>query len=253
MFLVVLLCVSCFLTGLAMAEDAQASAEGESSGDSMGAIMNMFSSGESAESASVEAEGESTESAAGESAGESAENASGESAGESSEEAMAEYEAMMEELGLKEIVEFDWGGFYEEIDKRVENGEELTMEEAFPDFLWTWTASMMTQSLEDDEESGYTVEMEVSENRMINTWKFNAVLDEEDAQEVAESVEASFNKESLSNMKRSMEQMCEPFNIDINKLEWGLVMLNGDDSVIYERVFTYADLTGLLDEAQETE
>lgn len=239
--LAAVLCISSVFAGFAMAGDAQTETE-VASGDSAG-----ISSGESADS-SGESSGESTI--------ESADSA-GESTGEMSEEDMAAYQAMMDSLGLTELMEFDWEGFYEVVNERVENGEELTMEEAFPDLIWQFAASMLNPS-DGSKEAGYTVDLNVTENEMMMIWIFDDVISEEEAEPILASVKESFeSEESMANLKSSMEQMCEPYNIDINKLAWGLIFINGDDSVLYEKVYTYEALTDALaeldDEAQETE
>ncbi len=45
----------------------------------------------------------------------------------------------------------------------------------------------------------------------------------------------------MANMKNSMEQMASG-GIDVNKVVMELKFLNADGSVIYDKVYTYADL-----------
>jgi len=232
LLLAMALVVSCLFAGLTMAQDAATAetttAEGESAGESSGDSSDMdweayftelFASSNGAENA----DGESVESAEGE-----------------SEVTEADIMAsIMTALGMEEYADFDFEAFYADVQERVANGEELTMEEAFPEFYWEFFTNMF----EGSEENGYTVDLSVKDNSMMMYWTFQEELDEDAINEVVESVSKSFeSEETMANLKSAMESMSEAYNIDIDAVEMGLEFINGDDSVIYEMIYTYADL-----------
>ncbi len=233
LLLAMALVASCLFAGLTMAQDATAetktaettTAEGESAGESSGDSSDMdweaFFSELSASS-------------------NGAENADDESAEGESEVTEADIMAsIMTALGLEEYADFDFEAFYADIQERVANGEELTMEEAFPEFYWEFYTNMFDGS----EEDGYSIDLIVEDNSMMMYWIFLDELDEDAINEVVESVSKSFeSEETMANLKSAMESMSESYNIDIDDIEMGLEFINGDDSVIYEMIYTYADL-----------
>jgi hypothetical protein len=233
LLLAMALVTSCLFAGLTMAQEATATAD----------AANAVSDGsESAgDSADMDWEAYFTELFA--SAGtESADGEEAESTGEEGESEMTEADIMafiMTALGLEEYADFDFEAFYADIQERVENGEELTMEEAFPEFYWEFYTNMFDGS----EEDGYTVDLIVEDNSMMMYWIFLEELDEDAIDEVVTSVSESFeSEETMANLKSAMESMAESYNIDIDDIEMGLVFINGDDEEIYEMIYTYADL-----------
>ena len=229
LLLAMALVASCLFAGLTMSQDtataetttADGGSAGESSGDSSDMDWEAFFSELSASS-------------------NGAENADDESAEGESEVTEADITAfIMTALGLEEYADFDFEAFYANVQERVANGEELTMEEAFPEFYWEFFTNMF----EGSEENGYTVDLAVKDNSMMMYWTFQGELDEDAINEVVESVSKSFeSEETMANLKSAMESMSEAYNIDIDDVEMGLEFINGDDSVIYEMIYTYADL-----------
>ena len=255
LLLALALTASCLFAGLTMAQDtaAAATAEGESSADSSGdssdvdweaLFTEMFASAgtEATEGEAAESTGDSSEST-GEDA-EAAEAAEGESE-------MTEADVMafiMTALGLEEYADFDFEAFYADINERVANGEELTIEEAFPEFYWEFYTSMF----EGSEEEGYTVDLVVEGNSMMMYWIYLEELDEEAINEVVSSVSESFeSEETMGSLKSAMESMAEAYNINIDEIEMGLQFVNGDGSVIYEKIYTYEDVKDV--EVSETD
>lgn len=237
LLLAMALVASCLFAGLTMAEDAAAAAEtataegesaGESSGDSSDEDWEAYFSELSAASDGAE----NADSEGAESTGESAE-------GESEVTEADIMASLMTALGLEEYADFDFEAFNADIQERVANGEELTMEEAFPEFYWAFYTSMF----EGSEENGYTVDLIVKGNSMMMYWTFLEELDEDAVNEVVASVSESFESEgTMANLKSAMESMSEAYNINIDEIEMGLEFINGDDSVIYEKIYSYADL-----------
>lgn len=232
LFLAAALCVSCLFAGMAMADEAKAPAEGESSGAS---LEQLFASlGESAQ---------------GENAGESADSAAGESEGESpelSEEDQAAMEQafteMMESLGLTEMMEYDWQGHQAELDAMAENGEEITLETAMPEVLFTFLKNMMSPE-NSEEATGMTLDCGAKENDMFWRYTFIEEVPEDVCEEIAAKTAESFESdETKAELKNGMEKMADGFHIDIDKISMSLGFYNNDGSAIYEKTFTYEDL-----------
>ena len=241
LLLAVALAASCLFAGLTMAQDA-AAAEGESAGDSADMDLEAYFTELFASDGTESADGEEAEST-GESAESTGENAeAAESAGEEGASEVTEADIMafiMSALGMEEYADFDFEAFYADVQERVENGEELTIEEAFPEFYWEFYTAMF----EGSEEEGYTIDMVVEGNSMIMYWIFLEELDEDAIAEVVSSVSESYeSEETKASLKEAMESMSEAYNININDIEMGLVFVNGNDEVIYEMIYTYADL-----------
>ena len=238
------LCASCIFAGLAMAEEAESDGEemlnslfGDSEGEeSDTSLEDLFSSllGESGEDA-AESSGESSEDAA-----QSSGDSSGESSGESMGQTMSLFAQM---LGMEELADFDWEGFYADLYERIDNGEQVTLEEAFPEEYWMIYEAMMNSSDEEEEDDGMTVTMEAVGNELISNYVFDEQVSEEDCQTVVDSVTESFESEdSMLSLKEAMEGMSEGFKIDINEIKMTLRFTNADETVIYEKTYTYKDL-----------
>ena len=215
-----------------MADEAKAPAEGESSGASIGELFASLG-----DSAQGEDAGESADSAAGESEGESPELSAEDQA--AMEEAFTE---MMESLGLTELMEYDWQGHQAELDEMAENGEEITLEVAMPEVMFTFMKNM-TSPEGSEETTGMTLDCGAKENDMFWYYTFVEEVPEDACEEIAKGVAESFESdETKAELKNGIEQMSEGFHIDIDKLSMSLGFYNSDGSVIYEKTFTYADL-----------
>ena len=224
LLLAMALVASCLFAGLTMAQDA-ATAEGESTGESSGE-----SSGEDWEAAFSEVLGSSDD----------AEAVDGEAAEGESEVTEADIMAVfMSAFGLEEYADFDFAAFYADLQEKVDNGEELTIEEAFPEFYGAFFESMFDGS----EENGYTIGLDLEDNTMMMYMTFLEELDEDAIDEAVASVTESFeSEETMASLKNAMESMSEAYNIDIDDIEMGLEFINADDTVIYEKIYTYEDL-----------
>ena len=258
LLLAAVLCISCMFAGLTMAGDAaqtadaadsageSADSEGESSEEDYEEAMAAFGKamGEvMAESGEAEGNAEEAEAAGG--------SDSGESSGEFSPEALDLFfsDEMLALFGLEEYAGFDFEEFYTELNEKIENGEKVTLEEAYPEVLFAYFAALMNMGGED-----YSVAIFADQNEMVYCWMFDDVIDEESAQAVIDSVTESYeSQESKQDMKDAMEQLSEAYNIDVDEIKMTLVFFNGDDSVIYDKTYTYESLTADLEEAEEAE
>ena len=209
------------------------------------------SAGESSEDAVGESEGDSSEDAMGESAGESSEDAAaGESTGESSGDSSGMMSMFITAFGLEEYADFDWEGFYADLDARVEAGEEVTLEEAFPDAFWAIFEAMFASQDGEEEMEGVSIDVGCEDNEIYMNYVFEDVVSAEDSQVIVDSVKEQFeSEESKANLKQSIEQMAEAYKIDITTIKMTLRFVNGDESIIYEKIFTYEELAAEVPEA----
>ena len=93
------------------------------------------------------------------------------------------------------------------------------------------------------------IDVSVTGNEMVSTYTMKEQADEENAKAIAESVAASFETpEAMQNLKSSIEQMAGA-GIDTSKVVMTLRFLNADQSVIYEKSYTYEELTKALEPA----
>jgi DNA replicative helicase MCM subunit Mcm2 (Cdc46/Mcm family) len=94
-----------------------------------------------------------------------------------------------------------------------------------------------------------TIDVQVTGNEMFSVYTMKEQADEDNAKAIAESVAATFEtQEAMQNLKTSMEEMTGS-GIDVNKVVMGIRYLNADGSVIYEKSYTYEDLTKALEPA----
>ena len=164
----------------------------------------------------------------------------------------AEYDAflaMMQMIpGMDQI---DWDAFVKEYAAKVASGAEITLEDCLPAGAWQVFGSMqaMDENGQIPEDLPYTIDTLVNGNEMVSVYTFKEQISEEDAQTLVGYVATSFETpETMANLKNSMEQMGAG-NIDISKVVMGLKFLNADGTVIYEKNYTYADLTAALEPA----
>lgn len=177
---------------------------------------------------------------------ESAESAdSGESTGDNTEMFMAIMQLIP---GMDQI---DWEGFAKEFEAKKASGAEITLEDCLPAGAWTIFGSMqfMDENGKIPEDLPMTIDVQVTGNKMISVYTMKEQADEDNARTIAESIAATFeNQEAMQNLKTSMEEMTAS-GIDVNKVVMGIRYLNADGSVIYEKSYTYEDLTKALEPA----
>ncbi len=136
--------------------------------------------------------------------------------------------------GMEEI---DFETFYKDLKAKMDSGAEITLEECLPAAAWQLFLGNMAS-----EDDPYTIETIVKGNEVSSIYTYKEQISEEDAKLVASSVAATFETpETMASMKSSMEQMASG-GIDVNKVVMELKFLNADGSVIYDKVYTYADL-----------
>jgi hypothetical protein len=84
---------------------------------------------------------------------------------------------------------------------------------------------------------------------MVSLYTMKEQVNEENAKVIAESIAASFETpEAMQNLKNSIEQMAGA-GIDTGKVTMTLRFLNADGTVIYEKTYSYEDLTKALEPA----
>lgn len=177
---------------------------------------------------------------------ESADSAdSGESTGDNTEMFMAIMHLIP---GMDQI---DWEGFAKEFEAKKASGAEITLEDCLPAGAWTIFGSMqfMDENGKIPEDLPMTIDVQVTGNKMISVYTMKEQADEDNARTIAESIAATFeNQEAMQNLKTSMEEMTAS-GIDVNKVVMGIRYLNADGSVIYEKSYTYENLTKALEPA----
>ena len=218
--------------------DSSGAETSETDADTQVAAADDDSAAESADSESADAESAGAETAA----------ETTDTEGESSGDFMT---ILMSMFGI----DFDFEAFYAELDERVANGEELTVEDVYPQAYWDFMNMMMNMSSDgESEEAPYVIEIGAKGNEMYYIWTFTEVISEEDAQQVIDSVKESFESDDTkANLKESMEEMSSSYNIDINEIKETLIFINGDGSVIYEKTYTYEELAEELAEKEAEE
>ena len=157
--------------------------------------------------------------------------------------------AMMQMIpGMDQI---DWVAFGEEFAAKVASGAEITLQDCLPEGAWQMFGAMqfMDENGQIPEDLPFTVDTIVEENEMFSIYTMKEQISEENAQAIIESVAGSFETpEAMASLKTSMEQMAGG-GIDVSKVVMGLGFVNADGSVIYEKSYTYADLTAALEPA----
>ena len=157
--------------------------------------------------------------------------------------------AMMQAIpGMDQI---DWAGFAREFEAKQASGAEITLEDCLP--ADAWSAFGKLQFLDENgqvpEDLPMIIDVSVTGNEMVSTYTMKEQADEENAKAIAESVAASFETpEAMQNLKSSIEQMSGA-GIDTSKVVMTLRFLNADQSVIYEKSYTYEELTKALEPA----
>lgn len=157
--------------------------------------------------------------------------------------------AMMQAIpGMDQI---DWAGFAREFEAKQASGAEITLEDCLP--ADAWSAFGKLQFLDENgqvpEDLPMIIDVSVTGNEMVSTYTLKEQADEENAKAIAESVAASFETpEAMQNLKSSIEQMAGA-GIDTSKVVMTLRFLNADQSVIYEKSYTYEELTKALEPA----
>lgn len=170
---------------------------------------------------------------------------SGESTGDNTEMFMAIMQLIP---GLDQI---DWEGFAKDFEAKKASGAEITLEDCLPAGAWTLFGSMqfIDENGKIPEDLPMTIDVQVTGNEMISVYTMKEQADEDNAKAIAESVAATFEtQEAMQNLKTSMEEMTGS-GIDVNKVVMGIRYLNADGSVIYEKSYTYEDLTKALEPA----
>ena len=171
-------------------------------------------------------------------------------------------ETAEEEAGIVELVmammqaipgmdQIDWEGFEKEFEAKKASGAEITLEDCMPAEAWTLFISLqfMDENGQIPEDLPMTIDVKVTGNEMVSVYTMKEQVDEENAKLIADSVAATFETpESLQYLKDSIEQMGEG-GIDMSKVVMTLSYLNADGSVIYEKTYTYEDLTKALEPA----
>ena len=176
---------------------------------------------------------------------------SGVSSAETAEEAagMELFMAMMQSIpGMDQI---DWEGFAKEFAEKQASGAEITLEDCLPAGAWALFGSLqfMDENGEIPEDLPMTIDVQVTGNEMLSLYTMKEQADEENAKAIADSVAASFETpEALQNLKDSIEQMAGA-GIDTSKVVMALRFVNADGSTIYEKSYTYEDLTKALEPA----
>ena len=157
--------------------------------------------------------------------------------------------AMMQAIpGMDQI---DWAGFAREFEAKQASGAEITLEDCLP--ADAWSAFGKLQFLDENgqvpEDLPMIIDVSVTGNEMVSTYTMKEQADEENAKAIAESVAASFETpEAMQNLQSSIEQMAGA-GIDTSKVVMTLRFLNADQSVIYEKSYTYEELTKALEPA----
>ena len=170
-------------------------------------------------------------------------------------------EATDEQLGMEIFIAFmqmipgmeqiDWETFAKEFEEKKASGAEITLEDCLPAGAWALFGSLqfMDENGQIPDDLPMTIDVQVKGNEMISLYTMKEQADEENAKAIMESVAATFETpESLQNLKNSIEQMADA-GIDMNKVVMTLKFLNADGSVIYEKTYTYEDLSKELEPA----
>lgn len=157
--------------------------------------------------------------------------------------------AMMQAIpGMDQI---DWAGFAADFEAKRASGAEITLEDCLP--AGAWAAFGKLQFLDENgqvpEDLPMIIDVEVTGNEMVSVYTLKEQADEENAKAIAESIAASFETpEAMQNLKSSIEQMAGA-GIDTSRVVMTLRFLNADGSVIYEKSYTYEELTKALEPA----
>ena len=147
--------------------------------------------------------------------------------------------------------QIDWEGFAKEFAEKQASGAEITLEDCLPEGAWALFGAMqfMDENGQIPEELPMIIDTIVTGNEMVSLYTMKEQADAENAKAIAESVAASFETpEAMQNLKDSIEQMAGA-GIDINQVTMTLRFLNADETVIYEKTYTYENLTKALEPA----
>lgn len=157
--------------------------------------------------------------------------------------------AMMQAIpGMDQI---DWAGFAREFEEKQASGAEITLEDCLPADAWSVFGKLqfLDENGQVPEDLPMIIDVEVTGNEMVSVYTLKEQADEENAKAIAESVAASFETpEAMQNLKSSIEQMAGA-GIDTSMVVMTLRFLNADQSVIYEKSYTYEELTKALEPA----
>lgn len=147
--------------------------------------------------------------------------------------------------------QIDWEGFAKEFAEKQASGAEITLEDCLPEGAWALFGKMqfMDENGQIPEELPMIIDTIVTGNEMVSLYTMKEQADAENAKAIAESVAASFETpEAMQNLKDSIERMAGA-GIDINQVTMTLRFLNADETVIYEKTYTYENLTKALEPA----
>lgn len=147
--------------------------------------------------------------------------------------------------------QIDWEGFAKEFAEKQASGAEITLEDCLPEGAWALFGTMqfMDENGQIPEELPMIIDTIVTGNEMVSLYTMKEQADAENAKAIAESVAASFETpEAMQNLKDSIERMAGA-GIDINQVTMTLRFLNADETVIYEKTYTYENLTKALEPA----
>ncbi|MBO7662464.1 MAG: DUF4854 domain-containing protein [Clostridia bacterium] len=147
--------------------------------------------------------------------------------------------------------QIDWEGFAKEFEAKRASGAEITLEDCMPKGAWALFGAMqfMDENGQIPEDLPMIIDTIVTGNDMISLYTMKEQASEENAKAIAESIAASFETpEAMQNLKSSIEQMAGA-GIDISKVTMTLRFLNADGTVIYEKTYTYENLTKALEPA----
>jgi hypothetical protein len=175
--------------------------------------------------------------------------ASAETAAEPSGNMMEMFIALLQQVpGMEDI---DWVGFAEEFAAKKASGAEITLEDCLPAGAWSAFGKLqfMDENGKVPEDLPMIIDTIVTGNEMVSLYTMKEQADEENAKVIAESVAASFETpEAMQNLKNSIDQMAGA-GIDTGKVVMTLRFLKADESVIYEKSYTYEELTKALEPA----
>ena len=147
--------------------------------------------------------------------------------------------------------QIDWEGFAKEFAEKQASGAEITLEDCMPEGAWALFGAMqfMDENGQVPEDLPMIIDTIVTGNEMVSLYTMKEQVNEENAKVIAESIAASFETpEAMQNLKNSIDQMAGA-GIDTGKVVMTLRFLNADESVIYEKSYTYEELTKALEPA----
>lgn len=147
--------------------------------------------------------------------------------------------------------QIDWEGFLKDFAEKQASGAEITLEDCLPAEAWSLFGAMqfMDENGQIPEDLPMTIEVQVTGNDMVSIYTMKEQVSEDNAREIADSVAATFETpEAMENLKSSIDQMAGA-GIDTGKVSMTLRFLNADETIIYEKTYTYESLTEALEPA----